>query len=65
MTAIAGTSRHARARARPLLIVAVAAASLLAIVGASVAVGGGQRSIAAVRAATAGFHDVAAAEAAG
>jgi hypothetical protein len=34
-------------------------------VGASVAMGGGQRSIAAVRAATAGFHDVAAAEAAG
>jgi hypothetical protein len=65
MTTNTRARQGARGRSRPLLVIAVAGASLLAIIGASVAMGGGQRSIAAVRAATAGFHDLAVAEAAG
>ena len=65
MTAIDRARQGARGRGRPLLIVAVAAASLLAVLGSSIAVGAGQSSIAAVRAATAAYHDLAVAEAAG
>lgn len=65
MTTNVGAPKRTPGRTRPWLIVAIAAASLLAVAGASVAVGGGQSSIAAVRAATAAFHDLTVAEAAG
>ncbi len=65
MTTLAGARLGHRGRGRPLLILAIAGASLLAVLGSSLAMGAGQGSIAAVRAATAKFHDLAVAEDAG
>ena len=50
---------------RGLLVTAIALASLLAVAGSAIVLGTGQSSIAGVRAATAAYHDLAAAEAAG
>jgi hypothetical protein len=65
MTTLAHADQSARRRGRPVVILAIAGAALLAVLGASIAVGSGQGSVAAVRAATAKFHDLAVAEAAG
>ena len=51
------TSIKRRGR-RDLLVIAVAIAALLAILGSAVAIAAGQSSIAAVRAATAKYHSV-------
>ena len=50
---------------RGVLVTAIALASLFAIVGSAIVLGTGQGSIAGVRAATAAYHDLAVAEAAG
>jgi hypothetical protein len=48
-----------------LIVATIALASIAAIIGSSIALAAGQRSVAAVRLATAAFHDLAAAEDAG
>jgi hypothetical protein len=58
-------ARPRRARPRALLITTVVLASVAAIVGSSIAMAASQRSVAAVRQATAAFHDLSAAEDAG
>lgn len=58
-------ARQLRTRTRFMAITTIALAAIAAIVGSSIAFAGGQRSVAAVRDATAPFHDLAAAEAAG
>lgn len=65
MTPSVSARAGASTRSRTLLMLAIAGASLLAILGSAVALGGGKSSIAAVRSATAGFHDLGVAEAAG
>ena len=60
---MAGSIRRSRSRA--LVVAAIALASFVAIIGSSVAAATGQRSLAAVREATAAFHDQAAAARAG
>jgi hypothetical protein len=58
-------TRQLPARPRAVIVTTVVLASIAAIVGSSIAFAGGQRSVAAVRQATAAFHDLSAAEAAG
>jgi hypothetical protein len=64
MTAISPTARR-RISLRGALVATIAAASILAIAGSAIVLGTGKSSVAGVRAATAAFHDLAAAEAAG
>jgi hypothetical protein len=59
------TQRVHRPRLRALVLSAIGLGSLVAVIGSSVALGEASNSIAGVRAATAAFHDLAAAEAAG